>query len=169
MYTQHIKILWKCKDIINIQSTTADATSRNSRTISTVGINILLYCISYRIINDARIKGSKTSFIRKELRNNKEGHHIPPSCIMSYEVITAKKTEMYILENIMKKKKIPQKLLEACEWRTKNSETRKLKDGCVRGWDILLVTQSVLRADQSLCCNSLMIWLLKDYYRFNSL
>jgi hypothetical protein len=32
---------------------------------------------------------------------------------MSYEVITANKTEIEILENIMKKK-IPQELLEAC-------------------------------------------------------
>jgi len=75
--------------------------------------DVLLYYISYRIINDARIEGSKTSFMRKELRNKKEGHHIPPSCIMSYEVITANKTEIEILENIMKKK-LPQELLEAC-------------------------------------------------------
>jgi hypothetical protein len=52
--------------------------------------------------------------MRKELRNKKEGHHILPSCIMSYEVIAANKTEIEILENIMKKK-IPQELLEACE------------------------------------------------------
>jgi len=52
--------------------------------------------------------------MRKKLRNKKEGHHIPPSCIMSYKVITAKKTEIEMLENIMKKK-IPQELLEACE------------------------------------------------------
>jgi len=50
--------------------------------------------------------------MRKELRN-KEGHHVPLSCIMSYEVITANKTEIEILENIMKKK-IPQELTEAC-------------------------------------------------------
>jgi len=52
--------------------------------------------------------------MRKELRNRKEGHHIPPPCIMSYEFITANKTEIEILENIMKKK-IPQELLEVCE------------------------------------------------------
>jgi hypothetical protein len=52
--------------------------------------------------------------MRKELRNNEEGHHIPPFCIMSYEVTTANKTEIEILENIMKKK-VPQELLEDCE------------------------------------------------------
>lgn len=57
---------------------------------------------------------------------------------MSYEVITANKREIEILENIMKKK-IPQELLEDCEWKMKNSETRKLKDGCVSGWDALLI------------------------------
>jgi hypothetical protein len=59
VYAEHIKTLWKCKDIINIQSTNANATNRSSKTASTVGrkCTSLLYLIqNYKRRASKRIK-----------------------------------------------------------------------------------------------------------------